>query len=144
MSNPTVLQSKLVPFTISTDGSTYKSVVCKKAWGLTIEPQVTEDESDCGPHTAVGTSKWSMDVELIMNTTPNGSTEISANTIAGYANDGTLIYMKIQYPTSGSPGTTIYRQGQGYISNYKETASQGGFITATATIRGDGTLDLSV
>lgn len=144
MSNPTTLLAKLVPFTIGTDGITYKNALCKKAWGFTIEPQVTEDESDCGPHTAVGTSKWSMSIELLLNTTLNGVTEVSSNEFANWANNGTLVYVKIQYPTSGGgAGGTIYRQGTAYISNYQESAPQGGFVSATATLRGDGVVDLS-
>lgn len=126
-----------MPFAISTDGVTYKSVVCKKAWNVAIDPQITSEDSDCGVHTSVGTTRWSFDAEIILNTTPNGATEVSANTVAGYANAGTLVYVKLVY--SGS----YYRQGQGYITNYRESAPLNGLVSASFTFTGDGTLDLS-
>jgi hypothetical protein len=137
MSNPTVLQSNLVPFAVSTDGVTYKNLVCKKVWNVNLDKTIVEDESDCGVHLGTGAAKWSFDFEIILNTTPNGSTELSATTLAGYADAGTLLYVKLQY------SSTYYRQGQGYISNYKESAPQGGFITATGTFRIDGSIDLT-
>jgi hypothetical protein len=137
MSNPTVLQSRNVPFAIGTDGVTYKTAVCKKAVNVAIEPQITQEESDCGTHTAVGSTRWSFDAEVILNTTPNGATEVSINTIAGYANAGTTVYVKLV--NAG----TYYRQGSGIITNYRETLPLNGFVTASFTFTGDGTLDLS-
>jgi hypothetical protein len=137
MSNPTVVQSRNVPFAVSTDGNTYKNVVCKKTWGLTLAPQFTEEDSDCGTLTAVGSVRFSFDFEIVLNTTPNGATEISANEMAGYANNGTLIYVKLV-------STGVYfRQGSGYITNYTESAPINGFVTATGTVTGSGTLDIT-
>lgn len=141
MSNPTALASRDVPVMLSTDDITYKKVVCKKAWNLSIDPQIVEEDSDCGPLIAPGTVKWSVDMEFIMNLTPNGSTEISANEVAGYANNGTTVYIKLLYPDPG--GTSFYRQGSGLITNYKENAPVNGLVSATCTFKGSGTLDLS-
>lgn len=138
MSNPTALESRNVPFAVSTDGNTYKNLVCKRTWGVSIEPQFTQEDSDCGVLTAVGASpRWSFSFEIIMNTTPNGATELSANEMAGYANSGTLLYVKLV-----STGV-YYRQGSGYITAYEESAPINGFVTATGTFTGTGTLDLS-
>lgn len=142
MSNPTVLASKDIPVMIGTDGVSYKKVVCKKAWNLSIDPQITEEDSDCGTLVAPGSVKWSVDLEFIMNLTPNGATEIGVNEMAGYANNGTTVYMNLQYPDG--VGTSVYRQGQGLISAYKEAAPVNGLVTVTCTFKGSGTLDLSV
>lgn len=137
MSVPTTLQSSSVPFAMGTDGISYKNVVCKKLWGLNLNPTLIEDESDCGPHTATGTKKFSFNVEFLLNTTPNGASEISANEVATWANNGTTVYVLLQYLTQ------YYRQGSGVISAYSESAPLNGFITATATISGNGLLDLT-
>lgn len=137
MSVPTTLQSRLVPFAISQDDITYKNVVCKKAWNLNLDIAVTQEESDCSVHTAVATPKWSFDFEIVLNLTPNGATEVSANEVIALANAQTRFYVKVAYASS------YYRQGAGYISNWRESAPQGGFITATGTFTGDGTLDTS-
>jgi len=137
MSVPTALLSKLVPFALSTDGSTYNNVVCKKTWDLTLDKPLIQEDSDCGVITGVGNStKWSFNFEFILNLTPD-SGQISADTVAGYANDGTLIYVKVVHASD------YLRSGQGYITNYKESAPLNGFITSTGTFTGDGAIALA-
>lgn len=136
MSVPTTLSSRLVPFAISADNITYWNVVCKKAWDLNVDVPLTQEESDCSVHTAVGTVKWSFNFEIILNLTPNVGTEVSADAVIGYAIAGTLIYVKVAY--SG-----YYRQGAGYITNWKESAPQNGLITCTGVFTGDGSLDVT-
>lgn len=143
MSTPTDLQSRLVPFAISTNGTTYYNVVCKKTWDLTGDKPLVEDDSDCGHHVAVGAStKYTIGFELIFNSTPD-SDQKSSNDLMGYFDAGTLLYFKLQYPTSGSPGTTYYRQGTGYITQYKEQAPLNGFIISTGTLTMNGSIDLT-
>jgi hypothetical protein len=52
--------------------------------------------------------------------------------------DKTNIYVKV------SNGSTYFRSMSGYISAYTESAPQGGFVTATGTFNGSGTLDTSL
>lgn len=136
MSNPTTLLSKLVPFAISTDGSNYSNIVCKKAWDMSLDIPLVQEDTDCGKITGVGTPGFTFNVEFIFNTTP-GSGEVSANEVAGYANSSTLVYVKV------SDGAGYIRSGSGYLTNYKESAPVNGFITATATLTGSGTISLS-
>ena len=135
MSNPTTVAARNTPFAISTDDSTYKNVVCKKLWNLNIDKTVTEEETDCGVMTEVGASKVTFDFEFVLNTTPNGATEWGSDAVIGFTEAGTLIYVKT---TSGS---TYFRKISGYITNYRESAPQGGLITASGTFTGTGTLD---
>ena len=135
MSVPTTLASKLIPFALSSDDVTYKNVVCKKAWDLNIDLPLTQEESDCSVHTAVGTPKWAFNFEIILNTTPD-SNQYSADAVATFANNGTRIFVKVTY-------TGYYRQGAGYITNWKESAPVNGLVTCTGTFTGDGTLDLT-
>lgn len=137
MSNPTYLQSSLVPLAMGIDGITYKQGVCKKLSGVTITPTLIEDETDCGPATAAGTKKFSFNAELLLNLTPNGATELSLNEIATWANNGIEVYVLFQYLTS------YYRQGKGVISNYSESLPLNGFVSATFTVSGNGLLDLT-
>lgn len=137
MSNPTKIASSAVPFAISSDGITYKNVVCKKVWNLSSDVEISAEETDCGRLTSVGTPGWTFDAEFVLNTTPNGATEWGYDALFAFHNAGTLIYVKT---TSGS---SYYRQGQGYITSWKETANQGGMVTAQITFTGDGTLDIT-
>lgn len=137
MSVPTFLQSVSVPFAIGTDGISYKNAVCKKTWGLSITPTLVEEETDCGVATSTGAKKFQFSLELVLNTTPNGATELSANELANWANSGTLVYVML----TDSAG--YLRSGSGYISNYTEAAPQGGVVGATMTVSGNGTLDVT-
>lgn len=131
MSALTPIQARNVPFAMGTDGVSYKNVVCKKLSGLTLTPTIAEEETDCGPATGVGAVKFAFNAEVVLNTTPSGATEISANEVFAWANAGTLVYVLMS--------TTGYlRRGSGYISNYQESLPQGGFVTATFTVTGNG------
>jgi len=139
----TTVLGQNVPLTVSTDaGTTYRTVVCNKAWGFTGDTSITEDESDCGPHTAVGQAKWSFSVEGLLNTTPE-STEISGEELLSLWANKTSFLIKCQYPTSGTPGGDMYIQGSVYLTNYQVNKTTNGFISFTGTLTGDGNVDVS-
>lgn len=137
MSAVTPILSSAVPMAISTDGITYKNVVCKMTWGLTINNTLVKDETDCGVLASLGASDVGFTAEFILNTTPNGASEWGSDDVIGWAVNKTLIYIKT---TSGS---LYYRQMAGYLSAYTESAPQGGKIRATFTFNGSGTLDIT-
>lgn len=139
----TTLQSNLVPISLSSDsGTTYKTVTCKKGWTFNHDISTTEEETDCGTLTGLGSNKWSFDIEGVMNTSP-ASTEVSAEDLLSFSSAQTSLLVKAQYPTSGSPGTDLYAQGAGYITNLKITNSVGSLMTFSATFKGTGTLDIT-
>lgn len=140
MSTPSTLQSRLVPFTLSVDGVTYKNVVCKKAWNFNGDTTVNKEESDCGTHTALGANNWTFDFEILLNTNI-AATEYSVEDVLGFWKDQVLLYVKVQYPTSGSIGANLYIQGQAYITNLKITNTVGSLMSATGTLSGDGDID---
>lgn len=137
MSVPTAILSSAVPFAISSDaGVTYKNVVCKKTWGYTGTTNVAKEETDCDVLKAPGAIDQSFNFEFVLNTTPNGATEWGSDNIMNFFQAKTLLYVKV---TTG--GVAYYRSGAGYITNYTETAAQGGMIVATGTFEVSGTLD---
>jgi hypothetical protein len=137
MSNPTPILASAVPIAISTDGITYKNVVCKKLSGLTINNTLVKDETDCGTLISTGASDISFTGEFILNTTPNGASEWGSDKVIEWVTSKTLIYIKF---TSGS---LYYRQMQGYLSQYGETLAQGGKVSATFTFNGSGDIDIT-
>lgn len=142
MSTPTVLQGNQVPLMFSTDDITYKSVVCNRAWGLNLDSSVTNEESDCGTFPALGSVAGSFSFEGIVNTTPNGATEISAKGLLDLANNQTLVYIKMMFPNPG--GTDLYVQGTGYITNFQVNKATGSLLSFQGTFTASGALDTSV
>lgn len=139
----TTIQGSAVPFAISTDaGTTYKTVVCNKAWGLTVDTTVNEDESDCGRHVGLGTVKGSFSIEGLYNTTPT-ITEISGEELLSLSVHQTSFLFKVQSPTSGSPGADLSLMGSGYLTNYQITKATNSLISFSGTILVDGNLDIT-
>jgi hypothetical protein len=138
----TTLQSNLVPVKLSADaGVTKKAVVCKKSWTFNGTTPVNEDETDCGPHIGLGANKWSIDVEGIVNTTPTGATEMSAEDLLGFWNSQTSLLIYLDYPSGA--GTDLYASGSIYITNFQITNQVGSLITFSATFSGNGALDVT-
>jgi hypothetical protein len=140
MSVPTTIQSNQVPLALSTDGITYKNVVCKKSWNFNGTTAVNSEETDCGIDKGLGASDWSMDFAGVVNKTPTSSTEVSAATLAGWWVNQTLLYIKT---TTGSVANDSYIQGTGYITDYGVQNSVGSLLAFTFTFNGTGTPDMS-
>jgi hypothetical protein len=141
MSTPTGIQSNLVPFALSTDNSTYKNVVCKKAWGFKGTTPTNVEETDCGPMVGLGSNNFSFDFQMVLNTTPNGATEMSAKDVLTIWNNQTACYVKVQYP--GGVGTDFYLQASGYITSFELTNQVGNLMTFSGTFTGNGTVDIT-
>lgn len=141
MSTPTTIQSNLVPIAISTNGSLYKNLVCKKSWGFKGTTPTSIEQTDCGPLVGLGSNEWSFDAEIIINTSPSGASELSAKELLDIWNNQTLAYMKVLYPNSD--GSNFYIQGSGYITAYNMTNTVGSLMSVTVTFSGNGTVDNS-
>lgn len=139
MSTPTTIQSNLVPIAVSADNVTYKNIVCKKAWNFNGDTTTTQDESDCGVHTGLGANKWTFDFTALINTSPNGAAEVSANTLLGYWTNQTAIFVKALYPNSDGSG--FYIQGAAYLTSFKLTNQVGSLQEFSGTFTGNGAID---
>lgn len=140
MSVPTTIQSNQVPLAISTDGITYKNVVCKKSWNFSLTSAVNSEETDCGIDKGLGAVDWTMDFQGVVNKTPTSTTEVSSATLAGYAVNQTLLYIKT---TTGATANDSYIQGTGYITDFGVQNSVGSLLAFTFTFNGIGTPDVS-
>ena len=140
MSTPTTVQSNLIPLAISTDGSTYYNIVCKKAWNFNGDTTTTSDESDCGVHTGLGANKWTFDFTALMNITPDADQK-SAKDLLAYWAAQTLLYIKALYPTS--TGANMYVQGQAYLTSFKLTNQVGSLQEFSGTFTGTNDIDVT-
>lgn len=131
MSVPTQLQSNTIPMAISFDGgTTYKNVVCKRAWNFAGTTAVNSEETDCGISKGLGAPDWSMDFEGVVNTTPNSPTEVSAVELAGAWVNQTLVKVKV------IPGVPI--KGDMYITDYGVQNAVGSLLAFSFTGAGVG------
>lgn len=137
MSTPTYVQSNQVPLALSTDGITYKNVVCKRAWNFNGSTPVNTEETDCGVAKGLGASDWTMDFEGVLNTTPNGASEMSLKDVLALWVNQTLSYIKTQ------SGSSMYIQGEGYITDFAIQNSVGNLVAFTFTFNGIGNPDIT-
>ena len=142
MSVPTTFQSNTVPLQLSTDDVTYKSVVCKRAWNFNGTTPVNTEETDCGVQKGLGSNDWTMDFEGVLNTTPNGATEMAAAEVIGLWLNQTTTYIKTQ--TGDGTGNNLYIQGSGYITDFAVQNQVGNLIAFSFTFNGVGNPDITV
>ena len=136
MSNPTTIQAKLVPFTLGTDGTTYKNVVCLKVWNFSGDTSTAKEETQCGVFTGLNANESSFDFEIVANTTAS-VTEYSAKDILGFWNDQTQVYAKV------APAAGLTISGPGYLTNVKIAAAVGSLVTMTGTFSVDGEITVA-
>lgn len=139
MSVPTTWQSNQVPLQLSSDDLTYLTVVCKRASNFNGTTAVNSEETDCGIDKGLGTPDWTVDFEGVVSTTPTTGSEVSAKQLFDWWQNKTLLYIK--WMTSNGSGTNLYRQGQGYITDYTESLATGNLMSFGFTFNGVGTVD---
>lgn len=114
---------------MSTDGITYKNVVCKRTSNVTGTTPVNREDTDCGNFPALGSNELSVDFEGVFNTNIS-ATEFSATQILQFWEAQQLLWLKILQP---------YIAGQGYISAVGVQYTAGNLVafTLTFTFTGD-------
>lgn len=135
------LQSSNVPFYVSTDGSSWKMLVCKRGVTFTGNTPVTTEDTDCGPIVGVASNQWTFDIDAVVNITPDIGTQESYEQILKWWAAQTLLYVRFNYPDSG--GTDFKHQGQAYITNVGSAVAQGAAMSFTVTFTGQGSLTVS-
>ena len=71
------LQSTNVPFYVSTDGSGWKMIVCKRGVTFAGNTPVTTEDTDCGPIIGIASNQWTFDIDAVVNVSPDIGTQES-------------------------------------------------------------------
>ena len=142
MSVPTTIQSNQVPLQLSSDGVTYKNVVCKRTTNFNGTTSVNVEETDCGIEKGLGTPDWTIGFEGVVNTTPTSTTELSTADLLSLWLNKTLTYTK--FLTGDGTGKNIYIQGTGYITDLTVDVSTGNLVAFSFTLNGVGNPDITV
>jgi hypothetical protein len=134
----TALQSSAVPFYVSTNGSTWKMIVCKKSVTFKGTTPVNAEDTDCGSIVGIASNQWTIDVDAVVNTTPDIGTCESYEQILKWWNLQTLLYVRWDYPDSA--GTDFKHEGQAYITSLTGQVAQGTAMNFQATFSGQGAI----
>jgi hypothetical protein len=138
------VQSSSVPLLISSDaGTTKKTLTCLVSWNFSGSTTTTEEETFCGTFTGMGANKWETSFDGIVNITPTGASELSLEDMLALWHNQTEVQVTIQYPTSGTPGTDMFLQGDAYISAFGIQGQSGSSLKFSGTLKGNGALDIA-
>lgn len=122
----------------ATSTPNWKLAVCTSSKSLSISVGATEINNDCTGdfvQNLPSTASWTMSFEGDVNTAPGGS-EISAEGIFDIVVARTTKKFKFQ-----SLDNSYIRYGQGFISQFDETATAPEYQTYSVTITGSGPID---
>lgn len=121
-----------------TSTPSWKLAVCTSSKSLSISVGATEINNDCTGdfvQNLPSTASWTMSFEGDVNTLP-GASEISAEGIFDIVVARTTKKFKFQ-----SLDNSYIRYGQGFISQFDETATAPEYQTYSVTITGSGPID---
>ena len=136
------IQAKDAVLQLSTDGTTYKNVVCEVGHTYNRSRSTNSVETKCYGGVAlvsIGAKSGSIDFQGASETQPS-ATQVSANDINNYYENGTYLYWKLEVPTGGADR---YRQGRGYITDLSEDAQIGDILQFSFTLTIDGDVDVT-
>jgi predicted secreted protein len=135
------INSNEVLLAISTNLDTpdYKDVVCGQDIDIDWSKDITTLKTKCGTVKAAGEPSVTITGTGVANHTPGG-TEISADEIAAIMQGSADVLVRVQDDTTPA---NYYRQGQGTMTAYSESAPLDGAVTFDFTIEVSGSLDLA-
>jgi len=122
----------------ATSTPNWKLAVCTSSKSLSISVAATEINNDCTGdfvQNLPSTASWTMSFEGDVNTNP-GASEISAEGIFDIVISRDTKKFKFQ-----SLDNSYIRYGQGFISQFDETATAPEYQTFSVTITGSGPID---
>jgi hypothetical protein len=122
----------------ATSTPSWKLAVCTSSKSLSISVGSTEINNDCTGdfvRNLPSTASWTMSFEGDVNTNPGGS-EVSAEDIFGYTIARSTRKFKFQ-----SLDSSYIRYGEGFISQFDETATAPEYQTYSVSITGSGPID---
>ena len=134
------INSNDVILSISTDleSEDFKDVVCGQDIDIDWSKDITTLKTKCGTVKAAGEPSVTITGTGVANTNPGGS-EISADEIAAIMQGSSDVLVRVQ--DENTPAN-YFRQGQGTMTAYSESAPLDGALTFDFTIEVSGALEL--
>lgn len=133
------IDSITAPLELSTDNSTWKTLVCLTSTGTNMSRDVTRTETFCGITVSLGNMQVTVPFSAVCETSPTGS-QVTYKDMLGWMNAGTLIYWRIQ---SGVAGANFFTSGSAYVTSLDLTGDAGTTITFSGQLDMTGTLDIT-
>jgi len=137
-------QSVDIDVTGTNNPAQYKSLVCLRTSSVNNTVDTTQDDTNCGILTAVGSPKMSIDFDAICETSPSGS-QVSYSSLLTAWQSKQKVSVRVQSPvfSGSSAGAAYYHQFDGYITSLTFNQATAEFINFSGTIESTGLVDVT-
>lgn len=139
---PTAVQSISVPLEISTDGVTFKSLICVEGYTVTNTSPTNDVDTQCGRYVGLGIEGVEITGNGVIGMFPTAG-QLDYNDITTLQAGQTLIWYRIQWPTTGSIGVYFKQTQQALITVTAAQNQTGQVFRFSFTIKGVGTRNLT-
>lgn len=134
------IQASTVPLELSTNNSSWWTLVCLENYTVPLTANVVETETFCGIATGVGAIKHAVSGAAVCETAPTVS-QVTYEQMLNWFKNKTTLYYRSQSPSSGSIGSTFFVSGQCFVSALElQAPSASDVIKFTFTLTGNGNL----
>jgi predicted secreted protein len=125
-------------------GSSFKALVCVQSKTVSGSVDVTEEDTDCGLLTAVGSVKYTITADAVCETAPTVSQVSYEDLLVAFVNKD-LVAVRVQNPTvtGSSLGTVYYHAFNARITQLDLTGEAAGYIKFSITLNSDGAIDIT-
>ena len=126
---------------VSTDGTTYKNLICEIANSVPLSRETTSVTTKCSGGTtarAAGAYSWDVTGEAIVDTAPTSGQISYEDLLSGFLAT-TLYYVKVENPSAS--GTNFYLAGTAYLTSLELTNEVDGLSQFSFTFSGTGAID---
>lgn len=127
------------PLELSTDGTTWKTLVCLTSTGTNMSRDVTRTETFCGISVSLGQLQVTVPFSAICESAPT-VTQVTYKDMLGYMNAGTLLYWRIY---NGNSGANFFTSGQAYVTTLDQASEAGSTINFSGQLDMTGSLDIT-
>ena len=137
------INGKDVVVQVSTDGTTYKNLICEISNNLPISRETNSVTTKCDNGTttrSLGAYSWEVSGEAVADTAPSASQISYEDLLSGFI-AGTLYTIKVENPAS--TGTNFYHQGSAYLTSLELSNEVNGVSQFSFTFSGTGALDVT-
>lgn len=129
-------QSTSYPPEFSTDGTTWKTLICVQDWEWSGDNTVNKEDTFCGQVVGLGTPGVTGSANAVCDSTV-GSTQVTFEDALGWFTNGT----KVKFRTQDAAGANWYMQCDAYITSLQQSFAVGSVVKFSLGWESTGTLD---
>lgn len=142
---PIPIQSVNSPLELSTDGVTWKVLICVASYTFDFTTPTSSTDTQCGRFTGLGFPGFTVTVQTVAEYDKTG-TQVNQKDIIGWAAALTNLYVRVQSPANGGSypaGNAYFFSGLCNVTGTSLNNTTNDPVKFSITLTGQGTVSLS-